>query len=74
METLLIFCTLKTLKVFKIVLVDAGEASHGAVAVLLEEAHILSSGQQPLPGCPHQKQVEVVLLLSADSRAQLLHQ
>lgn len=62
-------CGRNTLKVFKVVFVGIGEASHGPIIVLLEEAHILSSRQQPFPGGTHQKQVRFVLLLSSDSMA-----
>lgn len=63
-----------TSEVCEVVFVGAGEASHGAIAVLLKEPHVLSAGQQPLPGGPHQEDVGVVLLLTPDPRSQLLHQ
>jgi len=71
MLTASIFCL--TLKVLEVVFVGAGEASHGAVVELLEEAQVLGAGQQPLPRGPHQEQVGVLLLLGAVPGAQLLH-
>ena len=63
-----------TLIVLEFVFVGAGEGSHGSIVELLEEAHILSPGEQPLPRGPHQEHVGVLLLLSVHARAQLLHQ
>ena len=63
-----------TFKVFEVVLVGTGEASHGSIIAFFEEAHLLSTREQSLPSSPHQENVGVFLLLSPNSRAQLLHQ
>lgn len=54
--------------------VSTGEASHGSIVVLLKEPHLLSTGEEPLTRSPHQEDVGVVLLLTPDPQAQLLHQ
>lgn len=63
-----------TFKVCEVVFVGTSEASHWSIIVLLEEAHVLSSREQPLPCGPHQKHIWVFLLLIPSSRAQLFHQ
>lgn len=51
-----------TLKVFEVVSVGVGEAAHGAVVELLEEAHVLGPVQQPPQAGAHQQHVGVPLL------------